>query len=47
MADEIKNETKVEAVKTPVEAVAEKVEAVVAAPVEKAMFTPAASVRRR
>ena len=36
MADEIKNETKVEAVKTPVEAVAEKVEAVVAAPVEKA-----------
>jgi phasin family protein len=36
VADEIKNETKVEAVKTPVEAVAEKVEAVVAAPVEKA-----------
>jgi phasin family protein len=47
VADEIKNETKVEAVKTPVEAVAEKVEAVVAAPVEKAkQAVPARRVRK-
>jgi phasin family protein len=43
VADEIKNETKVdaavEAVKTPVEAVAEKVEAIAAAPVERAKKT--------